>query len=114
MIFSHDYYFPPNKEGKSTVLCMRCGVKVKAPGMTKEQIEASYREKPMIWENKVGVKGRGIIILCPACLSLPVPEESLPLIHRQIMKGLEDEAKWAKLPFNTELKDMKIMNKEAA
>lgn len=113
MNFEHDYYFPPRHREGQTVLCMRCEEKVVAPGMTAEEMKSMYREKKMKWVNANGVKGDGIIILCPTCLPLEIEFKHFPLIQRQIMKGLEDQAKWAKLPYENNLKDMKIMNEEA-
>ena len=115
MIFMHDYYFPPKDgETKCTVLCMRCAVRVRAPEMTIDQVKAKYHEKKMKWVNDNGVSGNGIIILCEECILLPIEDKYMSLVHRQVMKGLEDEAKWAKLPIKNNLGSMQIMNQEAA
>lgn len=107
--FEHDYYFPSKDRKRATVLCMRCSFPVISPQYTKEDIKFYYREMPIEWENMNGAKVVGVIILCRHCEMMDLKEEDLPKIHRQIIKGLDDEAKWANLPKETELRDKKII-----
>ena len=107
--FEHDYYFPSKQKKRATVLCMRCAFPVITPEYSKEEVFRYYNEMPIQWENKDGVKVMGVIILCPTCKVMDLKEDDLPRIHRQIIKGLEDEAKWAGLPMPTDLVDKKII-----
>lgn len=107
--FEHDYYFPNKQKKRATVLCMRCAFPVITPEYSKEDVFRYYNEMPIEWESHEGAKVRGIIILCPTCKVMDLKEEDFPKIHRQIMKGLEDESKWANLPMPEALRDRKII-----
>lgn len=114
-LFEHDYYHVPAKKGEpATVLCMRCALKLKGAGLTKEDVKERYRERPVSWVSGDGARRTGVLILCPLCVDLEIMHEEFTLIHRQIMKALEDEAKWANIPFDNDLKSMTITNQEAA
>ena len=107
--FEHDYYLPNKERKQATVLCMRCAFPVITPEYSKVEVLRYYNEMPIEWESINGAKVRGIIILCPTCKTIDLRESELPLIHRQIMKGLQDEAAWANLPAPTDLQDKKII-----
>ena len=112
MIFEHRYYIPPESGLISTVLCMRCGYTIKSPELTKDEMVARYRERKVTWKNGDGKRGDGVIILCPACVDLDIEQGHLKLIHKQIVKGLEDEAKWMNVPYHNYLADMQILMEE--